>query len=142
MKKVVISSKNAPKAVGPYSQGILDCSKYRLELSGQIGVDPKTSKLVDGGIVPQTEQTLKNIKEVLSEVSWGFENVVKVRVFLADMKDYQKVNEIYAKRFSDKPPARVALAVKELPLGALIEIECTAAGDDVSEEAVQKYGIG
>ena len=130
MKKV-ISSELAPKAVGPYSQAVLFDSKFRMELSGQIGVNPKTGKLVEGGIEAETEQVLTNIKSVLSEVGWSLKNVVKARVYLTDMKDYAVVNGIYSKYFNDSPPARVALAVKQLPIGALIEIECTAAGDEI-----------
>jgi 2-iminobutanoate/2-iminopropanoate deaminase len=129
MEKTVISSEKAPKAIGPFSQAILHNFKYAMELSGQIGLDPQTGKLVEGGIEEQTKQTLTNIKNVLSEVGWDFNNLIKVRIFLTSMADYGTVNEIYAKLFEDKPPARVALAVKELPLGASIEIECTATGN-------------
>ena len=128
--KEVISSDKAPKTTGlPFSQAIIHDSEYTMELSGQVGIDPKTGKLVDGGIEAETEQTLNNIEGVLSEIGWGFENIVKARIFLADMKDYQKMNEIYSKKFTNNPPARVALAVKGLPVGALIEIECIAAGN-------------
>jgi 2-iminobutanoate/2-iminopropanoate deaminase len=129
MKKV-IESKHAPAATGPFSHGVLHDQKYTLELSGQIGIDPKIGKLVEG-IEAQTEQTLKNIKAVLSEVGWDFKNLVKMRVFLADFKDYGIMNKIYAKYLSIDSPARAAVAVKALPLGALIEIECVAAGDKV-----------
>jgi 2-iminobutanoate/2-iminopropanoate deaminase len=132
MEKTVISSKKAPKAIGPFSQAILHNFEYTMELSGQIGLNPETGKMVDGGIKEQTEQTLNNIKNVLSEAGWDFSNLIKVRIFLASMDDYSTVNEIYAKRFNDKPPARVALAVKGLPLGALIEIDCTASGNKPS----------
>jgi 2-iminobutanoate/2-iminopropanoate deaminase len=132
MKKV-ISSNNAPKATGPFSQAILFDKQYSLELSGQIGIDPKNGNLVEGGITEETKQTLSNIKAVLSEVGWDFKNVVKSRIYLADMKDYSTVNELYAEMFSDNPPARIALAVKDLPLGALVEIECSAAGDSIKE---------
>ena len=131
--KTIISSPLAPKAVGPYSQAILFNSKYQMELSGQIGVNPQIGKLVEGGIEAETEQVFENIKNVLSEVGWTLKNVVKVRVFLADMKDYATVNGIYAKHFTEEYPARVALAVKQLPIGALIEIECTAVGDEVKK---------
>lgn len=129
MKKIIISSINAPKATGPFSQAVLYNAEYNLELSGQVGIDPETGKLVEGGIRVETERTLKNIEAVLAEVGWGFENVVKARIYLADMNDYSIVNEIYAKKFQENPPARIALAVKSLPLGALVEIECVATGD-------------
>jgi 2-iminobutanoate/2-iminopropanoate deaminase len=141
MKKIVISSENAPKAVGPYSQAILTNSQYKLELSGQIGLDPEEGSLVEGGLATQTKQTLDNIGNVLSELGWDFNNITKVRVFLVSMGDYGEVNEIYSKRFDSNPPARVAVAVKDLPLGALIEIECSAEGDEVSEQAKEKYNI-
>ncbi len=129
--KTIISTKNAPAATGPFSQGVLHDYKYTLELGGQVGIDPKTGKLVEGGIGPQTEQTLKNIRAILAEVGWDFKNVVKARVFLADFKDYSAMNEIYAKYFSEECPARAAVAVKSLPLGALVEIECVGAGERV-----------
>ena len=131
--KNVISSNNAPKATGPFSQAILFDKKYSLELSGQIGIDPKNGTLVEGGITEETKQTLSNIKAILSEVGWDFKNVVKSRIYLTDMKDYSTVNELYAEAFSENPPARIALAVKNLPLGALVEIECSAAGDNIQE---------
>jgi len=129
--KRIISSPLAPKAVGPYSQAVLFNSKYQMELSGQIGVNPSTGKLVEGGIEAETEQIFLNIKNVLQEVGWTLKNVVKVRIFLSDMKDYSIVNGIYAKHFTEEYPARVALAVKQLPINALIEIECIAVRDEV-----------
>ena len=132
MKKI-ITSKNAPAATGPFSHGVLHDFKYTLELGGQVGLDPKTGKLVEGGIGPQTEQTLKNIKAVLAEVGWDFKNIVKARVFLADFKDYVEMNAVYAKYLSEDSPARAAVAVKQLPLGALLEIECTAIGDKIKQ---------
>ncbi len=131
MKKIITSSK-APIAVGPYSQAVLHESGYILELSGQIGVDPMTGKLVDGGITAQTEQTLANIRAVLSEIGWDFEHIIKVRIYLVDITDYSIVNSIYIKKFGNEFPARVALAVKQLPLGALVEIECSAGGESIS----------
>jgi 2-iminobutanoate/2-iminopropanoate deaminase len=132
MKKI-ITSENAPKAKGLLSPAILYDSKYTLELSGQIGINPHDGKLVDRGIEAETEQTLKNVGALLSEVGWNFKNVVKVRIFLADMKDYSVVNIIYMKYFTEELPTRIALAVKELPLGALVEIECVAVGDKVTD---------
>jgi 2-iminobutanoate/2-iminopropanoate deaminase len=130
MRKI-ITSKNAPAATGPFSHGVLHDHKYTLEVGGQVGLDPKTGKLVEGGIAAQTEQTLKNIKAVLSEVGWTFKNLTKLRVFLVDFKDYGAMNWVYAKYLSEDSPARAAVAVKGLPLGALIEIECVASGDKV-----------
>jgi len=141
MKKVVISSKNTPKAIGPYSQAILSANKYRLELSGQIGLNSQTDKLVEGGVGSQTEQILKNIGSILSELGWTFNNITKSRVFLISMDDYQTVNEVYSKKFEETPPARAAVAVKELPLDALIEIDCVAEGNEISKEARIKYNL-
>ncbi len=131
MEKIIISSDNAPKTTGPFSQAVLCSADYNLELSGQIGINPESGKLVEGGITAETEQTLSNIEAILAEAGWGFENVVKARIYLADMNDYATVNEIYAKKFTQNPPARIALAVKSLPLGALVEIECVAVGEKV-----------
>jgi 2-iminobutanoate/2-iminopropanoate deaminase len=113
----------------PFSKAILYDSKYTLEVSGQVGLDSE-GKLFET-IEEQTKGTLETIKKILEEIGWSLENVVKVRVFLSDMKYYSVMNEIYSEYFSDDYPTRVALAVKELPLGAFIEIECTAAGDDI-----------
>ena len=130
MGRESVNSDKAPSTKGfPLSQAILHNHEYVMELSGQIGLDPKTGKLVKGDIETETKQALKNIEGVLSEVGWGFENIVKVRIFVTDMKSYQKVNEIYAKKFTNGFPARAVLGVKELPLGAHVEIECTAAGN-------------
>lgn len=139
MKKVAISSEKAPKAASFFSQGILTANRYKLELSGQIGLDPQTVKLVEGGVSSQTEQIFKNIEGVLFELGWTFDNITKTRVFLVSMSDYQEMNDIYAKKFGEAAPARVAVAVKELPLGAAVEIECVAEGNEISEEGKTKY---
>ena len=131
MKKIIVSKK-APKATGPFSQAILHDMKLQLELSGQVGIKPQDGKLIDGGIKAEAIQALTNIGAILAEVGWDFSNVIKMRIFLTDMRDYQAVNEIYATYFQTNPPARVTLAVKQLPLGALVEIECVAAGNEVS----------
>lgn len=125
----VIASKNAPATVGPYSQAIAHDARYRLSLSGQIGINPQDGKLVSGGVQAEAEQALRNIGAVLAEAGWDFRNVVKARVYLTDIRDYGAMNEVYARHFPQNPPARVALAVRQLPLGALVEIECDAAGD-------------
>ena len=127
-----ITSTSAPQATGSFSQAILHNAKYTMELSGQIGIDPEIGKLVAGGIAAETEQVLRNIGAVLSQVGWNYGNIVKARIFLTDMANYGVVNEIYGKYFPENPPARVALAVKALPLGALVEIECVAVGDKVN----------
>lgn len=121
MKK--IESQHAPEAVGPYSQAI-DTGDI-VFLSGQLGLNRETGKLVDG-LEKQTEQAFKNINFVLNEAGLSFDNIVKVTVFLTDIGDFAKVNEIYAKQFKEPYPARSAYAVKDLPLGGLVEIEVIA----------------
>jgi 2-iminobutanoate/2-iminopropanoate deaminase len=111
----------------PFSKAILHNQQYTMELSGQIGLD-ENGKLVDG-IEEQTRNTLENIKGILQEVGWTFDNLIKVRIYLTNMEAYALVNKIYAEAFENTYPARVVVAVKELPLNALIEIDCTAAGN-------------
>lgn len=96
-------------------------------LSGQIGVRPGTLELVEGGIGPETEQTLTNIRSLLEEIGLSLDDVVKCTVFLADIDDYQAMNEVYARFFPQDPPARSTLAASGLALGARTEIECIAA---------------
>lgn len=122
--KHVISTKNAPAAIGPYSQAIR--KGPGLFLSGQIGMNPATGELVSQDIKEQTEQALKNMQAVLKEADASIEDVVKTTVFIIDMADFQAVNEIYAKVFSDKAPARSCVAVAALPKGAKVEIEAIA----------------
>ncbi|MCR4327523.1 MAG: Rid family detoxifying hydrolase [Nanoarchaeota archaeon] len=109
----------------PISKAVLIEGGSIMEISGQIGTD--SSGKLSEGIENQTKQSLENVKKILEEVGWNLDNIVKVRVYLVDMKDYGKVNEVYSKYFTKEFPARVALAVKELPLGALVEIECVAS---------------
>ncbi len=123
MKKV-IHSENAPKAVGPYSQAIE--ANGMLFISGQIPVDPATGKMPDG-IEAQTEQVMKNIAAILKEAGYTFDNVIKSTCLLSDIAYFKPMNEIYAKYYTNNPPARAAFAVKDLPLGALVEIETIAA---------------
>src|SRR3990167_5729378 len=104
LMKKIISSENAPKAKGLLSPAILYDSKYTMELSGQIGINPQEGKLVGGGIEAETEQALKNVGALLSEVGWNYQNIVKVRIFVADMKDYGSVNKIYMKYFTENLP--------------------------------------
>lgn len=122
--KEAIATDKAPAAVGPYSQAI-KIGNF-LFLSGQIGIDPETKALVEGGVEPQARQIFKNIKAVLAEAGAKIDDVVKATVFLKDMGDFKKVNEIYAAQFQPPFPARSAVAVKELPLSVDIEIEVIA----------------
>lgn len=123
MKKV-ISTKNAPAAIGPYSQAVeVNGTVYA---SGQIPIDPSTGEFVEGGIKEQTEQVFKNIKAVLSEAGLTMDNIVKTTVLLADIADFAAMNEVYASQFDGTFPARSAFAVRDLPKGALVEIEIIA----------------
>lgn len=124
MKKIIKTDK-APAAIGPYSQAVE--ANGTLYISGQVPLDVSTGKLVEGGIVEQTEQVFKNIAAILEAVDCSFENVVKMTVLLADMGDFKTVNEIYARFYPENPPARAAFQVAALPLGSMIEIETIAA---------------
>jgi 2-iminobutanoate/2-iminopropanoate deaminase len=124
MKKV-ISTKNAPEAIGPYSQAI-EVNGF-LFLSGMLPIDPTTGNLVPGGIIEQTSQIFINIKAILSEAGLNIENIVKTTVFLSDMSLFDGMNQVYAKQFKDSFPARSTVAAKTLPKNSLVEIEVIAA---------------
>lgn len=117
----VISTTNAPAAIGPYSQAIE--ANGMLFCSGQIPIDPTTGAIVEGGIQAQTRQVFQNISEVLAAAGTDFSHVVKTTVFLSDMANFAAMNEVYADFFALPFPARSAVAVKDLPKGALVEIE-------------------
>lgn len=120
----VIRTDHAPAPVGPYSQAIrVDNSVFT---AGQIGLDPATGKLVDGGIQAQTRQVLENLSAVLEAAGTSLSHVVKTTVFLSDLDDFGEMNQVYAGFFADHPPARSAVQVARLPLEALIEIEAVA----------------
>ena len=121
-----ISTQQAPAAIGPYSQAI-DSGAGLVFLSGQLPIDPSTGAFPEGGIREQTRQSLLNAKAILEAAGLGLSRVVKTTVFLADMGDFGAMNEVYAKFFKAPFPARSAVAVKTLPKGALVEIECIAA---------------
>lgn len=123
MKKV-ISTKDAPQAIGPYSQAI-EANGF-LFISGQLGVTP-SGEFAGADVKSQAQRSLQNLQAILSEAGLGFENVVKTTIFLADIADFAAVNEIYAKFFSEPYPARSTIAVKTLPKGGLVEIELIAA---------------
>ena len=122
MKKV-IATKNAPAAIGPYSQAVQVGNM--LFASGQLGIDPATGLFVEGSVKEQTAQAFKNVHAILAEAGYSINDVVKTTVFLADMGDFAAFNEVYAKYFTSKP-ARSCVAVKDLPKGALCEIEAIA----------------
>jgi 2-iminobutanoate/2-iminopropanoate deaminase len=117
----IISSKNAPSAIGPYSPGIFH--NGMLFLSGQLGIDPQSGALISDDTALQTEQVLKNMKTLLAEAGFDFKNVVKTTIFLQSLDDFKIVNEIYARYFGDHKPARSTVQVAKLPLGAKVEIE-------------------
>ncbi len=124
MAKQIIHTDHAPKAVGPYSQAVM-LGDF-LFCSGQIAIDPKTQQVFTGDIVTQTEMVLKNIEAVLLQSGLQFSNVVKTTIFLTNMSDFSVVNELYAKKFSQNPPARSTIAVAALPKGVNVEIEVLA----------------
>ena len=123
MKKV-ISTNKAPQAIGPYSQAIE--VNGTLYISGQVPIDPATGKVVEGGIKEQTEQVMKNIGAILDAAGCTYADVVKSTCLLSDMANFKAMNEVYGSYYSEAPPARAAFAVKELPLGVMVEIETIA----------------
>jgi len=123
MKKV-IKTDNAPKAIGPYSQAIE--VNGMLFISGQIPINPETTTVPEG-IEAQTEQVMNNIGAILNEAGYTYQDVVKSTCLLSDMANFKAMNEVYGKYYTENPPARAAFAVRDLPLGVLVEIETIAA---------------
>ncbi|NND72175.1 MAG: RidA family protein [Rhodothermales bacterium] len=119
-----IRTSRAPAAIGPYSQAVL--VNDTLYCSGQIGIDPETTHLVSDSVETETEQILKNLGAVLKAASMNYDRVVKCSVFMTDMNDYGVINEVYARYFSEDPPARETVQVAALPRGARVEISCIA----------------
>ena len=124
MKKV-ISTANAPQAIGPYSQAI-EAGGF-VFVSGQIPLIPATGELVEGSVEVQTARVLENLKAILEAAGSSLENVVKTTVYITNMEDFAKVNGIYGQYFQENPPARVCVEVSKLPKGALVEIDVIAA---------------
>ena len=124
MKKV-ISTANAPQAIGPYSQAI-EAGGF-VFVSGQIPLIPATGELVDGSVEVQTARVLENLKAILEAAGSSMEDVVKTTVYITNMDDFAKVNGIYGQYFQENPPARVCVEVSKLPKGALVEIDAIAA---------------
>ena len=120
-----INTEKAPAAIGPYSQAI-NSGAGLVFVSGQLPIDPATGAFPEGGVKEQTRQSLTNAKAILEAAGLGLQNVVKTTVFLADMGDFAAMNEVYAQFFAAPFPARSAVAVKDLPKGALVEVECIA----------------
>ena len=124
MKKI-ITSKNAPSPIGPYNQAVI--ANGFMFISGQVGMNPKTGKIVKDSISDETEQVMENLSSILNEASISFENVVKTTIFLSDMNDFSSVNEVYGKYFDeDIAPARETVQVSKLPLGVNVEISMIA----------------
>ncbi len=120
-----ISTVNAPAAIGPYSQAT--AHNGLIFVSGQLPIDPSTGAFPEGGVEVQTRQSLTNIKSILEAAGSGMDKVLKTTVLLADMGDFAAMNGVYSEFFTEPYPARCAFAVKTLPKGALVEIECIAA---------------
>ena len=130
MKRETIQTDAAPAAIGPYSQAVVVTGGRTLYASGQIPLDPQTGEMVgDGDVRAQTEQVLRNLQGVLEAAGMTWANVVRCGIFLADLGDFAVVNEIYARRFGEAPPARATVQVAGLPKGALVEIDAIAVGD-------------
>lgn len=127
MGKKVVSTDHAPKAIGPYSQGIIlkECRNL-VYCSGQIPIDPTVGKVVEGDIAAQTHQVFKNIKGILAEAGSSLKNVIKTTVFLRSMDDFKAMNEVYATYFEGDFPARSTVQVAKLPLDVAVEIEVIA----------------
>ncbi|MFV0592846.1 MAG: RidA family protein [Draconibacterium sp.] len=123
MKRIIATNK-APQAIGPYSQAVE--VNGTLYISGQVPLDPTSMKVVEGGIKEQTQQVMLNIGAILEAAGYSFADVVKSTCLLSDMANFKAMNEVYGSYYTENPPARAAFAVKELPLGVLVEIETVA----------------
>jgi 2-iminobutanoate/2-iminopropanoate deaminase len=126
MARKTLHSDEAPKAIGPYSQGVqVDQGKLTF-LSGQVALDPKTGELVAGDAAAQAARAMENLRAVLAAGGLTFEHVVRCTIFLTDLGDFQKVNEVYGRYFPGSPPARATVQVAALPKGARVEIDAIA----------------
>lgn len=123
--KRIIHTEKAPKAIGPYSQAV--CINGLVYTAGQVGLDPASMEIVEGGIEAQTRQVLNNLTQVLEASGSDMQHVIKTTVFLAEMNDFAAMNAIYGQFFPENPPARSTVAVAGLPKGARVEIEVVAA---------------
>ena len=123
IERRAVTSEKAPKAIGPYSQAIQGPADRIVYLSGQIALDPATGQVIEGDIAAQAERVMQNLQGVLEAAGASFDDVVKTNMYLADLKDFTKVNEVYGKRFQKVPPARATVQMAALPRGAKVEIE-------------------
>ena len=137
MKKI-ISTSEAPAAIGPYSQAVR--SGRFLFCSGQIPLDPNSGQIIPGDIAAQTRRVLDNIAAVLNAEGLTFDNVIKTTIFLTDLADFQAVNEIYGSYFKQAPPARSTVQVSALPKGAKVEIEAIAVAEEAGQMAYDTSG--
>ncbi len=124
MDKKIIFSKKAPAAIGPYSQAV--SANGMLFVSGQIPLIPETMELVSAGIKEETHRVMKNLQAILEEAGVSFEHVVKCSIFVADMGDFNAINEVYGSYFAEQPPARETVEVSTLPKNVNVEISCIA----------------
>ena len=137
MKKI-ISTTEAPQAIGPYSQGVRIGST--IYYSGQIPLDPKTGQIVSGGIDVQARRVMENVGGLLKSQGLNYDNIVKTTIFLADINDFQKVNEIYGSYFKQAPPARSTIQAGALPKGARLEIEVIAVAGEGDQTVADTSG--
>jgi 2-iminobutanoate/2-iminopropanoate deaminase len=129
-QKQIVMSEHAPKAIGPYSHAVRAC--HFLYTSGQLGLDPATGGLVEGGIEAETRRTLLNLKAVLEAGEASLDSVIKTTVFLRDINDFSRMNAVYAEFFRESPPARSTIQVAALPRNGAVEIEAVALVPDKS----------
>lgn len=127
MKRTIIATPDAPKAIGAYSQAVAVDGGRLLFISGQLGMDPTSMNLIAGGVAAEAAQAMKNIGAILKTAGGDYSSIVKATIYLADINDFAAVNEVYAACFSSDPPARAAFAVAALPKAARVEIETVAA---------------
>jgi len=128
MPHAPLQTDQAPRAIGPYSQGVQVQAGRLVFLSGQIALDPKTGELVAGDTSAQTERVMENLGAVLRAASMGFGDVVRCTIYLVDLGDFAAVNAVYGRYFASSPPARAAVQVSALPRGARVEIDAMAVG--------------
>lgn len=128
MAREIIKTSSAPGAIGPYSQAVAVPAGKMVFLSGQIPLDPATGEMVPGDVVAQTERVMKNLEAVLAAAGMTFANVVRCGIFLTDLGDFGKVNEVYGRYFPVNPPARATVQVSALPKGSRVEIDAIAVG--------------
>ena len=124
-EKVIVETEEAPEAIGPYSQAV--GYNGMLFLSGQVAIDPDSGEMVDGGIQEQVTQVMSNLSAVLEAAGVNFSHVIRTTIYLADMDDFETVNEIYGRFFDTNPPARATVEVESLPRDAAVEVDLIAA---------------